>query len=77
MEDVPAEERQVNFNNNKTSKLSTKSFQLKKSKSKKKNGDADYEGEISLALGLEEGQRAIDLFFDNKFEESKEISKKQ
>ena len=73
MEEAPAE---VNFNNNKTSKLSSKSFQRKKSKSKKKS-DPDDEEEISLAQGLEEGQKAIDLFFDNKFEESKEISEKQ
>ena len=68
----------MNINNNKTSKLSSKSFKLKRSKSKKTD-NAGMEGEeaISLEQGLAEGQEAIDLFFDNRFEDSRELANKQ
>ena len=68
----------MNINNNQTSKLSSKSFKLKRSKSKK-TGSSGMEGEeaISLEQGLAEGQEAIDLFFDNRFEDSRELANKQ
>ena len=73
-----AEEVTVNNNNNKASKLSSKSFKLKRSKWKKTGSSAmDEEEEIPLELGLAEGQRAIDLFFDNRFEDSRELANKQ
>ena len=80
MEDLveDAEDVTVNNNNNKTSKLSSKSFKLKKSKWKKSGSPAmDDEEEIPLELGLAEAQEAIDLFFDNRFEDSRELSNKQ
>ena len=79
LEDIvgETEEGHENINNNKSHKLSTKSFKLKKTKSKKKNTEVDDEEEIPLSQGLTEGQEAIDLFFDNRFEDSKKISQKQ
>ena len=71
------EEVSVN-NNNKTSKLSSKSFKLKRSKWKKTGSTAvEEEEDIPLELGLAEGQEAIDLFFDNRFEDSRELANKQ
>ena len=48
---------------------------LQRSKSKKK--DSEVDDEISLEQGLEEGQQAIDLFFENRFAESRELAQKQ
>ena len=73
----PVEEPSVNINNNKTSKLSVKTFKLKRSKTKKKAEDDEDEEEVPLELGIAEGQQAIDLFFDNRFEDSKAVSQKQ
>ena len=77
VEDV--EEVSVNNNNIKTSKLSSKSFKLKRAKWKK-TGSSTVGGEeedIPLEQGLAEGQEAIDLFFDNRFEDSRELANKQ
>ena len=65
----------VTINNNKPKK-SSRTFKLKRNKSKKKDSEKDEE-EISLEQGLEEGQQAIDLFFENKFAESREIAQRQ
>ena len=70
------EEEAVPINNNKPSKKSHSTFKLKRSKSKKEKSDS-LEEDISLEQGLIEGQEAIDLFFDNKFAESREIAQKQ
>ena len=76
LEDIVVEEEEaVTVNNNTTCKKSPRSFKLKRSKSKK-HESVDGE-EISLEQGLEEGQQAIDLFFDNRFAESREIAQKQ
>jgi len=73
LEDIVEEaEEAVTINNNKASKKSPKKFKLKRSKSKK----SEVEDEVSLEQGLEEGQLAIDLFFDNKFAESREIAQR-
>jgi len=69
------EEEAVTINNNKPSKKSQSTFKLKRSKSKKEKTDS-LEEDISLEQGLIEGQQAIDLFFDNKFAESREIAQK-
>ena len=66
----------VTINNNKPKKSSRSTFKLKRNKSKKKDSEKDEE-EISLEQGLEEGQQAIDLFFENKFAESREIAQRQ
>ena len=50
-------------------------FKFKRSKSKKK--ESEVNDEISLEQGLEEGQQAIDLFFENRFAESRELAQKQ
>ena len=75
------EEVSINNNNNnntKTSKLSSKSFKLKRSKWKKTSSSViDEDEDIPLELGLAEGQEAIDLFFDNRFEDSRELANKQ
>ena len=63
----------MTINNNKATKKSPKKFKLKRSKSKK----SEVEDEVSLEQGLEDGQLAIDLFFDNKFTESREIAQRQ
>ena len=63
----------MTINNNKATKKSPKKFKLIRSKSKK----SEVEDEVSLEQGLEEGQLAIDLFFDNKFTESREIAQRQ
>ena len=70
------EEEAVTINNNKPSKKSQSTCKLKRSKSKKEKTDS-LEEDISLEQGLIEGQQAIDLFFDNKFAESREIAQKQ
>ena len=70
------EEEAVTINNNKPSKKSHSTFKLKRSKSKKDQTDP-LEEDVSLEQGLIEGQEAIDLFFDNKFAESREIAQKQ
>ena len=70
------EEETVTINNNKPSKKSHSTFKIKRSKSKKEKSDS-LEEDISLEQGLIEGQQAIDLFFDNKFAESREIAQKQ
>ena len=78
MEDLVDDAEEVSLNNNKSSKLSSKPFKLKRSKSKKTGNSAVQEvEEIPLELGLAEGQEAIDLFFDNRFEDSRELANKQ
>jgi len=61
------------LNNNKPSKSSSRSFKLK---SRKPYKDHDSCQEISLEQGLAEAQEAIDLFFNNQFEESREIAQR-
>ena len=70
------EEEEAVTNNNKPSKKSLSTFKIKRSKSKK-DGTDSLDEDISLEQGLTEGQQAIDLFFDNKFAESREIAQKQ
>lgn len=55
---------------------SKKSFKLKPRLKSKKSESPELES-ISLEQGLEEGQLAIDLFFDNKFAESREVAQRQ
>ena len=69
--DEVAEEAEPVVVNNK----SKKTFKLKRLKSKK--SDHPDTEVISLEQGLIEGQHAIDLFFDNKFAESREVAQRQ
>ena len=68
--DEVAEEAEPVVNNK-----SKKTFKLKRLKSKK--SDHPDTEVISLEQGLIEGQHAIDLFFDNKFAESREVAQRQ
>ena len=72
---VEAKEININnLNNNKPTKSSFKSFKLKNRKSEKHDDTCE---DISLEQGLAEAQEAIDLFFNNQFEESREIAQRQ
>ena len=65
-----------NINNNSKSKL--KGFKLsRKGKKGKEKSLEEQEDFISLEEGLIDAQRAIDLFFDNQFEESREVAQRQ
>ena len=54
-----------------------KSFKLKSRKSAKHEKTDDISEDVSLDQGLAEAQEAIDMFFNNQFEESREIAQKQ
>ena len=66
-----------NINNN-SSKSKLKGFKLsRKGKKGKEKSLEEQEDFISLEEGLIDAQRAIDLFFDNQFEESREVAQRQ
>ena len=54
-----------------------KSLKLKSRKSAKHAKTDDISEDVSLDQGLAEAQEAIDMFFKNQFEESREIAQKQ
>ena len=62
------------LNNNKPAKSSSKSFKLKNKKQEKQRDGCQ---DVSLEQGLAEAQEAIDLFFNNQFDESREIAQRQ
>ena len=65
-------------NNNSSSKSKLKGFKLsRKSKKGKEKSLEELEDFVSLEEGLIDAQRAIDLFFDNQFEESREVAQRQ
>ena len=67
-----------NNNNNSSSKSKLKGFKLsRKGKKGKEKSLEELEDFISLEEGLIDAQRAIDLFFDNQFEESREVAQRQ
>ena len=67
-----------NNNNNSSSKSKLKGFKLsRKGKKGKEKSLEELEDLISLEEGLIDAQRAIDLFFDNQFEESREVAQRQ
>lgn len=61
------------LNNNKPAKSSSKSFKLKNKKQEKQRDGCQ---DVSLEQGLAEAQEAIDLFFNNQFDESREIAQR-
>ena len=65
------------LNNNKPTKSSSRSFKLKNRKHDKHDKHTGSDQDISLDQGLAEAQEAIDLFFNNQFEESREIAQRQ
>ena len=68
----------INNNNNNSSKSKLKGFKLsRKSKKGKEKSLEELEDFVSLEEGLIDAQRAIDLFFDNQFEESREVAQRQ
>jgi len=74
---VEATEININaLNNNKPAKSSSKSFKLKNKKHEKHDKQRESVQDISLEQGLAEAQEAIDLFFNNQFEESREIAQR-
>ena len=75
LEDVEVEEAEEAETINNLKQKKNSKFKFKRSKSKKK--DSEVDDEISLEQGLEEGQQAIDLFFENRFAESRELAQKQ
>ena len=80
MEEVEeAKEGMCINNNNNNSKSKLKGFKLsrKGKKEKKEKSFEELEEFISLEEGLIDAQRAIDLFFDNQFEESREVAQRQ
>ena len=67
-----------NNNNNSSSKSKLKGFKLsRKGKKGKEKSLDELEDFVSLEKGLIDAQRAIDLFFDNQFEESREVAQRQ
>jgi len=74
LEDVEVEEAEEAETINNLKQKKNSKFKFKRSKSKKK--DSEVDDEISLEQGLEEGQQAIDLFFENRFAESRELAQK-
>ena len=67
-----------NINNNSSSKSKLKGFKLsRKGKKGREKSLEEQEDFISLEEGLIDAQRAIDLFFDNQFEESREVAQRQ
>ena len=72
---VEATEININaLNNNKPAKSSSRSFKLKNKKHEKHRDSCQ---DVSLEQGLAEAQEAIDLFFNNQFDESREIAQRQ
>jgi len=67
----------INNNNNNSSKSKLKGFKLsRKGKKGKEKSLDELEDFVSLEEGLIDAQRAIDLFFDNQFEESREVAQR-
>ena len=67
-----------NNNNSSSSKSKLKGFKLsRKGKKGKEKSLDELEDFVSLEEGLIDAQRAIDLFFDNQFEESREVAQRQ
>lgn len=79
VEEAEEAAEEISNNNNNTSakiKGGIKAFKLKgKGKRREKSGEQEEEV-ISLAEGLADAQRAIDLFFDNQFDESREVAQR-
>ena len=73
----------INNNNNNNdssskSKSALKGFKLsRKGKKSREKSVEELEDIVSLEEGLLDAQRAIDLFFDNQFEESREVAQRQ
>ena len=72
----------INNNNNNDSSSKSKSalkgFKLsRKGKKSREKSVEELEDIVSLEEGLLDAQRAIDLFFDNQFEESREVAQRQ
>ena len=73
----------INNNNNNNdssskSKSALKGFKLsRKGKKSREKSVEELEDIVSLEEGLLDAQRAIDLFFDNQFEESRGVAQRQ
>ena len=82
LEEVEEAKEDVCINNNNINNSGSKSkikFKLprKSKKSREKSLEEEEEVAVSLEEGLVDAQRAIDLFFDNQFEESREVAQTQ
>ena len=74
---VEVKENTCIINNNAADKTKSKLKAFKMTIGKGKNKEDREDEPLSLDDGLQEAQEAIDLFFDNKFEESRQIAQRQ
>ena len=83
LEEVEEAKEDVCINNNNINNSGSKSkikFKLPRKSKKSREKSLEEEEEqvvVSLEEGLVDAQRAIDLFFDNQFEESREVAQTQ